>query len=241
MTIFHPHVFTNQVAVVSGGGSGIGSAVVDLLRAGGAAVEVADIAPRGTQSVDVTDASQVEELAGRIKAVHGRCDVLVNCAGVTAVGTADECTEQDWDRVFSVNARGVWLMCKHLLPLMPNGSAIVNVSSGAGLRAIPNMAAYVAAKHAVVGLTRAMAVDHAEQGIRVNCVCPGLVDTPLAQSTQSLRPHHVTQAVDDFDGYLVKRKASARELAESICFLASPASQYITGVALAVDGGRTMH
>lgn len=241
MTTSDTQTFAGQVAVVTGGRSGIGAAVVQRLRDAGATVEVADIVADGAAAVDVTDSSQVQEFAARVQATHGRCDVLVNCAGVVAVGSATECTEADWDRVFSVNARGVWLMCKHIMPSMPAGSAVVNVSSGAGLRAIPNMAAYVASKHAVVGLSRAMAIDHAEQGIRVNCVCPGLVDTPLADSTQELRPEAVKQAVDAFDGYLIKRKASPADLADSICFLASPAARHITGTTLAVDGGRSMH
>jgi NAD(P)-dependent dehydrogenase (short-subunit alcohol dehydrogenase family) len=235
--------FENKVAVVTGGASGIGAAVAAQLRTAGAAVEVADVAPSSSTAlpVDITDADLVDAFAQRVRATHGRCDVLINCAGAIAVGDVTECTEEDWGRVFSVNVRGTWRMCKSLIPLMRDGSAIVNVASGAGLRAIPDMAAYVASKHAVVGLTRAMAVDHASRGIRANCVCPGLVNTPMARNAQELRPEPTRQAVQAYDGYLVKRSADACEVAESICFLASDSSRYITGTTLAVDGGRCMH
>lgn len=235
--------FVNKVAVVTGGASGIGAAVAAQLRTAGATVEVADVAPASSTAlpVDVTDADLVGAFAQRVRATHGRCDVLINCAGAIAVGDVTQCSEEDWDRVFSVNVRGTWRMCKSLIPLMTDGSAIVNVASGAGLRAIPDMAAYVASKHAVVGLTRAMAVDHASRGIRANCVCPGLVDTPLARDAQELRPEPTRQAVQAHDGYLVKRSADAPEVAESICFLASDSCRYITGTTLAVDGGRSMH
>ena len=232
-----------KIALVTGGGSGIGAAVTAQLRAAGATVEVVDVVTNeaDVSPVDITDARSVAALAIRVGDDYGRCDILVNCAGAIAVGTAAECTEADWDRVFNVNVRGLWNMCKHVIPLMPSGSAIVNVSSGAGLRAIPNMAAYVASKHAVVGLTRAMAVDFAAQGIRVNCVCPGLVETPLARSAQEQRAEGLKAAVESFEGYLIKRSADAAELAASICFLASDTARFITGSTLAVDGGRCMH
>ena len=236
-----PASFANKVAVVTGGASGIGAAVVDVLRGGGATVEIADTAAdRSRDRIDVTSAGQVEGFAGRVRQEHRHCDILINCAGAIAVGTAVQCTESDWDRVFAVNVRAAWLMSKHFLPLM-DGGAVVNVSSGAGLRAIPDMAAYVAAKHAVVGLTRAMAIDHAGQGVRVNCVCPGLVDTPLAHKAQELRPSASQEAVDGFEGYLIKRAAQPTDLADTICFLASEAARHITGATLAVDGGRCMH
>lgn len=235
--------FSDLVAVVTGGASGIGEAVVRRLRANGAQVLVADLTPPGPDAspVDVSDGSSVRGFAAGVRQQFGRCDLLVNCAGTVAVGTATECTDADWDRVFDVNVRGVWQTCRHFLPLMPPGSAIVNVASAAGLRPIPGMAAYVASKAAVVGLTRALALDHASQQIRVNCVCPGLVDTPLAAAAQEERPATTRQSVAGFDDYLIKRQASAEEIAAYICFLGSPDAGYITGATVAVDGGRTLH
>lgn len=235
-----PGGFADKVAVVAGGASGIGQAVAEQLREGDARVEVADLADH-EEPIDVTGTADVEHMRRRVQDRYGRCDILVNCAGAVAVGDITECSEGDWARVFDVNVRGTWLISRALLPLMPPGSAIVNVASGAGLRAIPRMAAYVAAKHAVVGLTRAMAIDHADRGIRVNCVCPGLVDTPLAHRTQRERPPEVREAVSGFEGYLIRRQAVPAELANSICFLASDGANYTTGATLAVDGGRCMH
>ncbi|WGW11474.1 SDR family oxidoreductase [Saxibacter everestensis] len=234
--------FSEKVAVVTGGASGIGAAVVSQLRAAGAEVAVADLTPtRGYPAVDVSDTGSVLQFADLVADRFGRCDVLINCAGIVTVGTIEQLDEADWDRSFAVNVRGVWQMARHLLPLMPEHSAIVNVASGAGLRAIPALPAYVASKAAVVGLSQAMAIDLAERQIRVNCVCPGLVDTPLAAATQEARPDHVREAVADYQNYLIKRSASPDELAGSICFLASDAAAYITGSTLAVDGGRTLH
>ena len=230
-----------RIAVVTGAASGIGAAVVATLEEQGVIVRPADLSLQGAGRVDITELASVQAFASRLADEQGRCDILVNCAGAIAVGRATECSEEDWAAVFGVNVGGAWRMAKHLIPLMPAGSAIVNVSSGAGLRAIPDMAAYVASKHAVVGLTRAMALDHANDGIRVNCVCPGLVETPMARRAQDQRPSASRDAVADFDGYLIKRAADPREIAESICFLASDASSYTTGICLPVDGGRSMH
>lgn len=232
-----------QVAVVTGGASGIGAAVVDQLRQAGANVIAADITPGESDArvVDVSDSASVAALAAAVEHEAGRCDLLVNCAGAVVAGTITDCSEQDWDRVFAVNTRGVWLTCRHLLPLMAAGSAIVNVASGAGLRPIANMAAYVASKAAVVALSKAMALDHADRQIRVNCVCPGLVDTPLAAQAQQQRPAAVKHAVAAFDGYLIKRMATAEEIADCICYLGSARASYITGIAVAIDGGRTLH
>jgi NAD(P)-dependent dehydrogenase (short-subunit alcohol dehydrogenase family) len=240
MTIAHDG-FVGTVAVVTGGASGIGAAVVRQLRSVGAQVVVADLAPTDASAVDVTDTASVAAFAVDLDRRYGRCDLLVNCAGTVAVGTISDCTEQDWAQVFNVNVLGVWQASRHLLPLMPPGAAIVNVASGAALRPIPKMAAYVASKAAVVGLTRAMALDHAEQKIRVNCVCPGLVDTPLAAEAQQQRPVDTQQSVAAFDGYLIKRMATADEIARCICYLGSSEASYITGATVAVDGGRTLH
>lgn len=238
-----PDTFADRVAVVTGGASGIGAAVTKRLRAAGAEVVVADLTPaeRSDPVVDVADTASVAAFADGVQARFGRCDLLVNCAGAVAVGTATQCTEPEWNRVFDVNVRGIWQTSRHFLPMMPPGSAIVNVASAAGLRPIPGMAAYVASKAAVVGLTRAMALDHAPQEIRVNCVCPGLVDTPLAAAAQEERPDTTRQSVAGFEDYLIKRQATADEIAAYICFLGSSEAGYTTGATVAVDGGRTLH
>ncbi|MEW2500817.1 SDR family oxidoreductase [Amycolatopsis sp. NPDC047767] len=225
------------VAVVTGGASGIGAAVVDLLAERGFSVVVADVA--ASPPTDVSSSDSVAALAGRVAAEHGRCDVLVNCAGVVAVGDVLTVSEADWTRAFDVNVTGVWRTARAFIPLMPEGGAIVNVASAAALRAIPEMPAYVASKAAVVGLTRAMAIDHAPQGIRVNCVCPGLVDTPLARHAQEQRGGEARAAVRNFEPYLVKRTAEAAEIADAVVLLAT--NRYATGATLALDGGRSLH
>jgi NAD(P)-dependent dehydrogenase (short-subunit alcohol dehydrogenase family) len=229
-----------RVAVVTGGASGIGAAVVERLQARGAEVVVADRnSVPGHPAVDVTDPASVEGLATHVRTRYGRCDILVHSAAVVSTGGVDTVSEADWDRVFAVNVKGIWAVSRALLPLMGNGTAIVTVSSAAGLRAIPDMAAYVASKAAVLGLTRSMAIDLAERGIRVNCVCPGLVDTPMARRSQELRTDSARQAVEEYRGYLVRRHGEAREIAEAVVLLATNA--YTTGAALAVDGGRSLH
>ena len=239
----HPGEFDGIVAVVTGGASGIGAAVALRLRSAGASVVIADltVTEPGGIAVDVTDTGSAAAFAAGLRSRFGRCDLLVNSAGAVAVGTVLECSEQEWDRVFDVNVRGVWQMCRHLLPLMGAGAAVVNVASAAGLRPIPSMAAYVASKSALIGLTRAMALDHAPQQIRVNCVCPGLVDTPLAANTQRQRPAAARRSAAAFEGYLIKRLATADEIAACVCHLGSPQASYITGAAIAADGGRTLH
>jgi NAD(P)-dependent dehydrogenase (short-subunit alcohol dehydrogenase family) len=234
---------TGPVVVVTGGASGIGAAVVERFRASGAVPVVADLAvtPDSLDGlrVDVADAASVDAFAAALARTHGRCDVLANVAGITEPGIATVITEQAWQRTFDVNVTGVWRMSRAVIPLMNDGGAIVNVASAAGLRAIPDMPAYVASKAAVIGLTRAMAIDHAEDGIRVNCVCPGLVDTPLARSVQARRSASAAETVTKRTGYLVTRDGEASEIADAVHLLAT--NGYTTGATLAVDGGRSLH
>jgi NAD(P)-dependent dehydrogenase (short-subunit alcohol dehydrogenase family) len=229
-----------RVAVVTGGASGIGEAVAALFRELGATVVVVDLTPaEGGSVVDVSDRASTEAFGEFVRSSFGRCDFLVNCAGSIATGVVTVVSEDLWDRTFDVNVKGVWLMSRAMIPLMPSGGSILNVSSAAGLRPIPDMPAYVAAKAAVVGLTRAMALDHAPDGIRVNCVCPGHVDTPMSRATQASRTQHAAEEVTAFSNYLIKRNGTVDELAQGIVALAT--NTYATGATLALDGGRTLH
>lgn len=231
------------VAVVTGGASGIGAAVAARLRAAGTTVVVADLAPGpGDERVDVADRDSVRSFAGRVAAAHSRLDLLVHCAGAVAVGAVDTPSpdaEDDWDRVLAVNVTGVWAVSRALLPLMGAGGAIVVVASAAGLRPIADMAAYVAAKSAAIGLSRSMALDLAPRGIRVNCVCPGLVDTPMARAAQAARPPEARRAVATRRDYLIDREGTADELAEAVVLAGT--HRYLTGSTIAVDGGRSLH
>ncbi|KXF49379.1 hypothetical protein AXA44_25005 [Rhodococcus sp. SC4] len=232
-----------RVAVVTGGASGIGAAVVERLRAAGTAVHVADLRPGpGHAPVDVTDTESVRALADRVAAENGRLDLIVHCAGAVAVGAVDtqaKTAEDDWNRVFAVNVTAVWSVSRMLLPLMGEGGAIVTVASAAGVRPIAEMAAYVAAKSAAVGLSRSMALDLAPRGIRANCVCPGLVDTPLARAAQELRSPTESTGVAERRGYLVPREGTVDEIADVVLMAAT--NGYLTGSVIAVDGGRSMH
>ena len=231
------------IAVVTGGAGGIGAAVVSRLRAAGGTVVVADLAPGpGEERVDVADSGSVRAFAGRMAAAHGRVALLVHCAGKVATGAVDTTratAAQDWDRVLAVNVTGVWSVSRALLPLMGEGAAIVVVASAAGLRPIAEMAAYVASKSAAVGLSRSMALDLAPRGIRVNCVCPGLVDTPMARAAQQHRSSSAREGVAARRGYLIERDGTADEIAEAIVLAGT--NRYLTGSTIAVDGGRTLH
>lgn len=234
---------THRVAVVTGGASGIGAGVADRLRAEGTTVYVADLNPGpAADAVDVTDSASVRRLAESIAEREGRLDLIVHCAGAVAVGAVDttaESAEDDWDRMFAVNVKAVWTVSRALLPLMGDGGAIVVVASGAGVRPILEMSAYVASKSAVVGLSRSMALDLAPRGIRVNCVCPGLVDTPMARAAQTLRSPEASAAVTTRTGYLVQRQGTVGEITDVVMLAAT--NGYLTGSVISVDGGRTLH
>ena len=224
-------------ALVTGGGSGIGAAVAHRLADDGFNVTIADLEPDAIATelgatalrLDVRDETQVAQAMDGV-------DVLVNAAGIGSTANAPDTTVEVWENVFAVNARGTFLCCKHVIPGMKarGGGAIVNVASVAGLVGLRNRAAYCASKGAVVALTRALAVDHVGDGIRVNAVCPGTVDTPWVQ-----------RLVDDIGESLDALKArqplgrlgTPEEIADAILYLA--AAEFVTGSVLVIDGGLT--
>jgi len=185
--------FAGKRALITGAGSGIGAAVARLLAAEGAEVIVADLSPEavadelGAQAIvlDVRHEAEVELAMADL-------DVLVNCAGIGSTTNAPETTLDVWENVFAVNARGTFLCCKHAIPGMTarGGGSIVNVASVAGLIGLRNRAAYSASKGAVISLTRALAVDHVDDGIRVNAVAPGTVDSPWVRRLVAVQNRH---------------------------------------------------
>lgn len=222
--------FDGKRALVTGAGSGIGAAVARLLAAEGADVVAADI--RGTDlELDVREEERVAS------AVHD-LDVLVNVAGIGSTTNAPSTPLDVWEDVFAVNARGTFLCCKHAIPSMigRGGGSIVNVASIAALVGLRNRAAYCASKGAVLALTRALAVDHARDGIRVNAVCPGTVDTPWVRRL-------VEQAGESLDELRARqplgRLGTPEEIAEAVAYLASDAAAFVTGSVLVIDGGLT--
>ena len=222
--------FAGKIAVVTGGGSGIGQAAAERLEAGGASVIVAS-----RSAGHRTDVSDEESVRALFEAVGPELHILVNAAGVLAsTERTPEIALEDWEQAFAVNARGTFLCCKHALPRMRRGAAIVNVASVAGMVGVPGRAAYGASKGAVIAFTRALAIDHAGDGIRVNCVCPGTIDTPWIDRV-------VDELGESRDALVARqplgRLGTAEEIAEAIAYLAS--APFTTGSALVVDGGMT--
>ena len=223
------------VAVVTGGTSGIGEATVALLRECGTEVHVVDLA--GEPPRDVTDRQALDGLAAEIAARHGRLDILVNAAGIlTANAPVDELGADDFRRNFEVNLLGVFQAAQAFGPLLKAAQgSVVNVASQAALVSLPQQAAYTAAKGAVAALTRSLAIDWAEYGVRVNAVAPGFTRTPMTEA-------FFENAV--FTAAAIKRIPLGRileapEIAGAIVFLASPLAVAVTGVVLPVDGGWT--
>ena len=240
-----------KVAIITGGASGIGRSTAELLADEGARVVVADVDDVQGQAVvdalrrreveaefvhtDVRRTADAERLVARTVERFGRVDVLVNNAGVNILGDVVEATEDQYDLMMDTNVRGTFLCTKHTVPVMrrQGGGTIVNVASVAAVVGAHRNVVYDASKGAVLNMTRALAVDHAADGIRVNCICPGLVDTPMTQRWLAGQAHP-----DEIRRYgLLQRPARPEEIAQGVLFLASDMSSYMTGGYLAVDGG----
>ncbi len=243
----------DQVALVTGGSSGIGRAAALELAKAGAYVVVADVDAHGGEDTvaliraqdgqasfvrcDVSNNEQVAALvAGTVRA-HGRLDCAFNNAGIEGVlATTVDCTEENWDRTLAVNLKSVWLCMKHELPVMQKQGrgSIVNCASIAGLVGFPSAAAYVASKHGVVGLTRTAALENAKLGVRVNAVCPGIIQTPMIDRATGGRAEVRSQFIAPQP---IGRMGTPEEVASAVLWLCSPGASLTTGQALAVDGG----
>jgi NAD(P)-dependent dehydrogenase (short-subunit alcohol dehydrogenase family) len=237
-------------ALVTASGQGMGRAAVLAFAREGAAVVATDVsadslkayaqsAAISTARLDVLDERAVQAFVEKTGAV----DILFNCAGWVHQGSILECSIEDWDRSFALNVRSMFVMTKAMLPKMigAGGGVILNMASVLGARkAAPSRLAYAASKAAVEGFTRALAIDHVKQNIRVNCVCPGTVDTPsLGERIKAFADPE--QARRDFTARQpMGRLASAEEIAESFVYLVSDESSFMTGQALFVDGGMSL-
>jgi NAD(P)-dependent dehydrogenase (short-subunit alcohol dehydrogenase family) len=227
-----------KVALVTGAASGIGKATAELLARNGARVVAADVKGGGDViAADVTDGDAMRAVVAQAVDAHGRLDLAANCAGVGGGhGATHEYPEGDFDRIVAINLRGTWLsMRAEIAAMLKNGGgAIVNVSSTLGLRGSPFAAPYSASKHAVLGLTRTAALEYAQQGIRVNAVCPGAIDTPMMDETFERFPGFR----ETLTAYVpMGRMGGPDEVAGAIGWLCSDAASFVTGEALTVEGG----
>ena len=240
-----------KVALVTGAGSGIGQGCAQYLAEAGARVVIIDInqsAGEATQAeigdgalfirADVSSSDDCRHAIEEIVDRFGRINILVNSAGVIRRKSVVDLSEEEWDLVLDVSLKGTYLMSKYVIPVMERtGGSIVNIASGWGLKGGPQAAAYCAAKGGVVNLTRAMAIDHGPQNIRVNCVCPGDVDTPLLRS-------EAVQLGADTDKFMAEaadrplaRVGTPLDIAKAVYFLVSDLSPWVTGAVVVVDGG----
>jgi NAD(P)-dependent dehydrogenase (short-subunit alcohol dehydrogenase family) len=247
--------FEGRTVLITGAATGIGRATALAFAAARAAVLIGDVDPRAEETVreitegggravfqktDVSDSAQVEALVARAVSEFGGLDVAFNNAGLLPpTRPLAEQTEDDWARIIRVDVTGVFLCLKHELALMTKAGhgAIVNTASVAGLRADRGMAPYVAAKHAVVGLTKAAAIDYAALGIRVNAIAPGLVRTPMTERWLN-DPQMRDKVLADSP---IRRAAEPEEIAGLVLFLASDLAKIITGAVYPIDGARTAH
>ena len=245
--------FENKVVLVTGGASGIGLATAAAFLREGAKVVVADTQEQEEKAVaailrkeggeflfhvcDISKPLQVQGLIARIMKTFGRLDIAVNNAGVVGKPalTADY-DEAEWDRVLAVNLKGTWLCMKNEIPAMlrNGGGSIVNTASIAGVVGFQGSAAYVASKHGMIGLTRTAALEYAKQGIRVNAVCPGVIQTPMVEGYVQGDPAK-SAALAALEP--VGRMGQPEEIAAAILFLTSPGASFVTGHPLIVDGG----
>lgn len=250
---------TGKVAVVSGGSSGMGAAIVRRLGVSGASVVVGGrdeertksavrgIVAAGGQAVavlaDVSDSSGAARMVSVATAQFGRLDVVVNAAGVIHRGGASDTDDEQWRRVMSTNVDGTFFLSRAAIaPMRSNGGgSIINISSTVGLVGSANGIAYSASKGAVTNLTRAMALDHAAEHIRINAICPGATNTPMLGSGHATPADRVASLDRILSSVPQGRPAEPDEIADLVLFLASDASRHITGTAISIDGGYTSH
>jgi NAD(P)-dependent dehydrogenase (short-subunit alcohol dehydrogenase family) len=242
-----------KVILVTGGGSGIGRATSLILAKQGAKVMIADYVPEGAErtvkmikdaggeasciAADVSFPKQVEMMVNKTVETYGRLDGAFNNAGIEGkiVNTADT-SEEIFDRIIAINLKGVWLCMKYEIPqlLKNGGGAIVNTASAAGLVGVEGLCGYNASKHGVVGLTKNAALEYAQKNIRVNCVCPGLINTPMV--ARMIDSGGMNEQ-DFVAGEPIGRMGKPEEIGEGVAWLLSDAASFVTGHPMAVDGG----
>ncbi|MCU1673648.1 MAG: family oxidoreductase [Frankiales bacterium] len=243
-----------KVAIVTGAGSGIGREIARRFDREGALVAVTDVDEESAKRVaaecsdsawsvhlDVTDDASVAAAMADVEGRHGRLDVLANNAGVTMRGSATSVTEQAWDVAFDINVKGVWRMMRDAWPLLvsSDGGVIINQASVASHRGMPNNVGYNGTKGAVLMMTMGAALDGAKDGIRVNCVMPGYIDTQMAEVVFQEQPDPAAARIEAAAAHPLGRLGAPLDIANAFVFFASDEAEWITGASLAVDGGLT--
>ena len=245
----------DKIALITGGASGIGRATARVFADAGAAVTIVDLDVAGGENVarqvtgrggralfvpgDVSQSQDCQEAVDRTVTALGGLDILFNNAGIIRRASVLEISEEEWDHVMAVNLKSVYLMSRFAIPVMAaaGGGAIINTSSGWGLAGGRRAVSYCASKGAVVMLTKAMALDHGEQNIRVNCICPGDTDTPMLRN----EAEQLGEPIDEFLSEAAQRPLpgvlNPEDIANAALYLASDASSSVTGISLIVDGG----
>jgi NAD(P)-dependent dehydrogenase (short-subunit alcohol dehydrogenase family) len=248
-------ILENKVAIITGGASGIGRATAALFAQEGAVVAILDVNAEDGQKT----AAEIESAGGRATfilcnvaraddcraavektvEIFGGVNILVNNAGIIRRATVISTTEEEWERVMAVNVKSVFLMSKFAIPYMEKagGGAIINNSSAWGLKGGGNAVSYCASKGAVANMTRAMAIDHSKQNIRVNAICPGDTDTPMLRNEAKQLGEVEERFMAEAAQRPLGRYAQPVEIAQAALYLASEASSYVTGALLVVDGG----